>query len=59
MPHVNLELLTGEIQTASMLIALGLTTVEKIKALFASDGHDEDTLAAIMLEVDTRIARRS
>jgi hypothetical protein len=51
--------LQAQIQTASMLISLGLTTVEKIRELFSSQGKDEETLAGIMLEVDRRLARRS
>jgi phosphotransferase system IIA component len=51
--------LQPEIATAEMLIHLGITTVEKIKAYFASKVDDDEVLAGIMLEVDSRIARRS
>lgn len=51
--------LQAEIATAGMLINLGLTTAEKVKELFASQGHDEATLADIMSQVDARISRRS
>lgn len=47
------------IALAAMLVSLGITTVEKIRDLFAKDGHDDATLAALMEEVDARIARRS
>ncbi len=43
---------------AAFLINLGLTTVEKIKELFASEGHDQETLDGIMAEVDQRLLRR-
>ena len=43
---------------AAFLINLGLTTVEQVRALFAHDGHDEETLANIMVQVDARLARR-
>lgn len=51
--------LVAQIQLASMLINLGLVTVERIKTMFADNGHDDETLAQIMSEVDARIARRS
>lgn len=47
------------IMMAAFAIQLGITTVEKVKEVFAGDGHDDETLAAIMAEVDRRIARRS
>ncbi len=47
------------IMLASTLIQLGLTTAEKIREVFKSDGADDATLAHIMAEVDLRIARRS
>ena len=49
----------AQIQTGIMLVNLGLTTVEKLKELFTKDGHDDETLAQIMSEVDRRIERRS
>lgn len=52
------EDLNAQIAVASMLIQLGLSTVDKIKGFFQSEGHDDEKLAAIMLEVDQRLARR-
>ncbi len=49
----------AEIQTAAMLVQLGVTTIEKIATLFKSSVNDDAELAAIMTEVNTRIARRS
>lgn len=46
------------IETAAFLINLGLTTVQKVRELFASEGHDDETLDGIMAEVDRRLARR-
>lgn len=46
------------IEMAAFLINLGITTAEKVKELFASEGHDDETLAAIMAEVDQRLTRR-
>jgi hypothetical protein len=51
--------LQPQIATAEMLIHLGIVSVEKIKAYFASKVDDNELLAGIMLEVDSRIARRS
>lgn len=48
-----------DINVASMLIQLGLTTVVAIRNLFSSQASDDTTLDAIMSEVDARIARRS
>lgn len=56
---IDLTALQTEIQIASVLISLGLTTAERIRALFAADGHDDATLDAILAECDTRIARRA
>lgn len=53
-----MDQLQAEIATAAMLINLGVVTVEKVKGFFSSQGHDEEALAAIMLEVDQRLARR-
>ena len=52
-------LLDPRIEYAAFLIQLGITTVKSVRDLFASEGHDDDTLAAIMSEVNARIARRS
>jgi hypothetical protein len=49
----------AELQMAAFLINLGLVTVDKIKAYFAGAGHDDETLAAILTEVDARIAART
>jgi len=46
------------IMLAAFLINLGLTTVAKVKEVFASEGHDDETLTAIMAEVDQRLIRR-
>lgn len=46
------------IEMAAFLINLGITTVEKVKDVFASDGADDATLAAIMAEVNQRLLRR-
>jgi hypothetical protein len=48
-----------EINMASMLIQLGVTTFEAIQNLFASKGNDDAVLAAVMAEVTARITRRS
>jgi hypothetical protein len=57
---MDLDKLQAEIQLASMLLQLGLTTAEKIKTYFAahSDVNDDAALAAVMAEVNWRIARR-
>lgn len=47
------------IEMAAFLIQLGVTTIAKIREVFAGDGNDDATLDAIMKEVDARIARRS
>jgi hypothetical protein len=46
------------IEMAAFLINLGLTTVQKVKEIFASEGHDDEVLAVIMAEVDQRLKRR-
>ena len=46
------------IEMAAFLINLGLTTVEKVKEIFASEGHDDIVLAAILAEVNQRLIRR-
>lgn len=50
--------LAGQIQLAAYLINLGKVTYDEIRGFFASDGHDDEALAKIMLEVDQRLARR-
>lgn len=47
------------IEMAAFLINLGIVSVQKVKELFAGEGHDEEILAQIMAEVDQRLARRS
>lgn len=54
-----MEEFNAQIIFAQMLIALGVTTAEAIHDLFKKDGHDDETLAAIMAKVNSRIARRS
>jgi hypothetical protein len=56
---MDMTQLQNEAQIAVMLIELGVTTVEKVKAYFASKTDDDEVLAGIMLDVDSRIARRS
>lgn len=51
--------LSQQIQFAAFLIALGKATYEEVRDLFAKQGHDDEKLAAIMAEVDQRIARRA
>lgn len=51
-------MLDPRIVFAAFLVNLGLVTVEKIKEVFASEGHDPETLASIMAEVDQRLIRR-
>lgn len=53
------EQLQRQIEFAAFLIKLGLVTAEKLREAFASDGHDAERLAAIMAEVDQRLARRA
>lgn len=48
----------NEIATGLMLVQIGLATAEQIKAYFSTQGHDDETLAAIHAEVDRRLARR-
>ena len=51
-----------EIQTyaamAEFLIGLGITTAQRIRQYLSDSGHDEETLAAILAEIDQRLARR-
>ena len=54
-----MDQLQTEISLAVMLIELGVTTVDKVKALFASRGHDDAVLATIMTDVTARLARRA
>lgn len=54
-----LATLQPQIATAEMLIHLGVTTYEKVRAYFAAKVSDDEILAGIMVEVDARIARRS
>jgi hypothetical protein len=56
---MDLATLQQDIALASMLISLGVTTVDKIKGYFAGKIDDDAVLAEIMLQVDQRIARRS
>ena len=51
--------LVPQIQTAMMLVELGITTVQAVRGFFQSQGHDEETLDWIVAECDKRIARRS
>lgn len=56
---MDVSQLQNEIQFASMLIDLGVTTVNKIEAFFKAKGVDDDVvLAQIMSDVDSRLARR-
>lgn len=55
---MDLDKLAGQIQTAQMLVALGVATVGQIRGYFASQGHDDEILAEIMLKVDADLARR-
>lgn len=41
-----------------VLLSLGLTTVTAIKDYFTQNSTDDAELAALLAEVDTRIARR-
>jgi hypothetical protein len=50
--------LSQQIQFAVFLISLGKATVEEVRDLFSRQGHDDEQLAAIMSQVDARIARR-
>lgn len=43
---------------AEMLIGLGITTYENIKNYFTQNSTDDAELAALLAEVDARIARR-
>jgi hypothetical protein len=40
------------------LVGLGVTTVEKIHELWGRQGHDDETLDAVIVEAKARIARR-
>ena len=54
-----LTALSPQIAMADMLIHLGISTVAKIRGYFASKVSDDEILASIMSEVDTRITHRS
>lgn len=43
---------------AEMLIGLGITTYESIKSYFSQNSDDDAELAALISEVDSRLARR-
>ncbi len=58
MPFLTPDVLQ-QVEYAAFLIRLGVTTVEKVRAIFAEDGHDDEALAAILVEVDRRLARRA
>ncbi len=47
------------VMLAMTLIDLGLTTVQKLRETWATHGLSDDTLDAILGEVDRRLARRS
>lgn len=55
----NLQQIQIDIQLGAMLITLGKATIDEIHGFFTSQGHDDEALAAIMTQVDARIARRS
>lgn len=47
------------VMLAMTLIGLGVTTVEKLRALWKEHGATEADLDAIVTEVDRRLARRA
>lgn len=53
-----MDALNGQIALAAYLLQLGAVTYDAIRGFFSSEGHDDEKLAAIMLEVDQRLARR-
>lgn len=55
---MELDKLAVQIQTAQMLIGIGIATAGKIREFFKSQGHDDEALAEIMLKVDADLARR-
>ena len=54
MPETDPRILLAE-----MLIGIGLTTYERVKAYFTQNSDDDADLAALLAELDRRIARRS
>lgn len=48
-----------QIEIAQMLISLGITTFEKVKALWKDQGLDDERLDTALKDLDARIARRS
>jgi hypothetical protein len=56
---MDITQLQNEVNVAIMLLQLGVTTYDKVKEYFASKADDDQVLAGIMLDVDSRIARRS
>lgn len=46
------------VELAAFLIQLGVTTVAQVRAVFAQDSDDDAVLAALMADLDRRIARR-
>lgn len=53
------EQLQRQIEFAAFLIQLGVVTAARVRSVFSEAGHDPETLAAIMAEVDQRLARRA
>lgn len=51
--------LDPRIALAAFLVQLGVVTVQQIRDAFRKDEDDDARLAAIMAQVDARIARRS
>lgn len=49
----------ARVESALMLVDLGLTTIEQIRTYFANQGDDEAVLASLNAEYDRRIARRT
>lgn len=46
------------VQLAIMLIGLGVTTYQKVAEFFKKDINDEQVLADLLVQLDSRIARR-
>lgn len=54
-----MEEMDPRVMLAVTLIGLGITTVEKIRALWQEHGASDADLDAIVAEVDRRLARRA
>ncbi len=49
--------LSPQIETAVMLVGMGIRTVQEVRAFFQTQGHDDETLDAIIADMQRRKQR--